>query len=188
MRRKKSFVRWLSGWLLLSMLGVGILGGAGLPVRAAPIQQSQLGDVVINEVAWGGTIASDEDEWIELYNYGPDVSLNNWRITSAPISEKNPKINIIISDTGTLFSGEYYLLEREFDTVVSNVKADQLYFGPGSLLDDDGQIILYLYAPNPASENGYDLVDFINGDQGPWPAGLPSYGLYGSPDASLQGH
>jgi hypothetical protein len=156
------------------MLGVGILGGAGLSVRAAPMQQSQLGDVVINEVAWGGTIASDEDEWIELYNYGPDVSLNNWRITSAPISEKNPKINIIISDTGTLFSGEYYLLEREFDTVVSNVNADQLYFGPGSLLDDDGQIILYLYAPNPASENGYDLVDFINGDQGPWPAGLPS--------------
>ncbi|MGD8405866.1 MAG: Ig-like domain repeat protein [Anaerolineales bacterium] len=173
MRRSKAFFGWLTTWLLLSVLGVGILGGARLSVRAAPRQQAQTGDVVINEVAWGGTLASDEDEWIELYNYGPETSLDNWVITSAPIDQANPNIYIVISDGNPFASGEYYLLEREFNTVVNNIVADQIYFGPGNLLDDDGQK-LYLYAPNPSSSTGYDLIDTVNDNGGQWPAGLPA--------------
>jgi hypothetical protein len=134
-----------------------------------------MGDVLINEVAWGGTLASDEDEWIELYIFGPDISLEGWRITSAeiPFGQTVPNIDITITNTDTFISGEYFLLEREFDTVVNNIDADQIYFGPGNLLGDGGQT-LYLYAPNQTDPNQFDLIDTVNGDKGQWPAGLSS--------------
>jgi hypothetical protein len=41
--------------------------------------------VLINEVAWAGTGISGSsypnDEWIELYNPGSDISLDGWRLT-----------------------------------------------------------------------------------------------------------
>ena len=88
MQRGKTFFRWLTGWLLLSILGAGMLGGAGLSVRAAPEQQATELDVIINEIAWGGTIAEPGgDEWIELYNPGiSPVDLNQWLL----ISEGSP--------------------------------------------------------------------------------------------------
>jgi len=87
MRQRKSFFGWLTGWLLLSLLGVGILSGTSLSVRAAPNKQAGFRDVIVNEIAWGGTIASSEtDEWIELYN-----------TTSTPID----------------FNGEWLLISQE---------------------------------------------------------------------------
>ncbi|MBF8256231.1 MAG: hypothetical protein HW375_1138, partial [Anaerolineales bacterium] len=40
------------------------------------------GAVLINEVAWAGTLASTSDEWIELWNTGPDsIALDGWTLT-----------------------------------------------------------------------------------------------------------
>src|SRR3989304_1443042 len=40
------------------------------------------GALRINEVAWAGTKASANDEWIELHNPGPDdIALQGWRLS-----------------------------------------------------------------------------------------------------------
>ena len=44
----------------------GTPGAANSVLTDAP--QGGAGCVVINEVAWAGTVASSADEWIELYN------------------------------------------------------------------------------------------------------------------------
>jgi len=42
------------------------------------------GSVVINEINWGGTQASADDDWIELYNgTGATVDLQNWQISAS---------------------------------------------------------------------------------------------------------
>ena len=64
MQRRKFFFRWLSGWLLLSMLGVGFLGGAGLSVRAAPRQQAATSMLSVSLARAGPNGGSDE--FIEL--------------------------------------------------------------------------------------------------------------------------
>ena len=52
--------------------------------------------VIINEVAWGGTLYSSSDEWIELYNPGlQPINLSGWRLIS---SDNSPDILL----TGTL--------------------------------------------------------------------------------------
>jgi hypothetical protein len=169
MRRRKSLFRWVSVWLLFSMLGVE--GSAPLAVNAAP-QQVPQGAVIISEIAWGGTIASDHDEWIELHNTGSAISIDKWRLTSESIPfAKTPNVDITITHTGNFSAGAYYLLERDIDSVVDNITADQIYSGPGNLLDDGGET-LYLYAPN--GSGGYDLIDSANIDGGPWPAGIPA--------------
>ena len=172
MQARKKFFHLLTDCLLILVLIAGMWDEYNLSVRAAPLKASS-GNVIISEVAWGGTIASDEDEWIELHNTGSDIVLDQWRITSKPLpfGQSTPNIDIKISDTNTFVAGAYYLLERDSDTVVNNISADQIYSGPDNLLDDSGET-LYLYAPN--GSGGYDLIDSANQDGGPWPAGLSS--------------
>jgi hypothetical protein len=79
-QRSNPFFRWLAGWLLLSIVGVGLLGGADRSARAAPQEQVGTG-IVISEVAWAGTQASSDDDWIELYNPDPaEVNISNWEL------------------------------------------------------------------------------------------------------------
>ena len=90
--------------------------------------------VRINEIAWSGTPASINDEWIELFNGGMDtVSLENWTLVSA---DGAPSILL----TGTIDSGGFFLLERTDDTTVPNIEADQIY--TGSLSNTGEELIL----------------------------------------------
>lgn len=78
--------------------------------------------VEISEIAWMGTSANANAEWIELYNDSSEsVSLSGWRLEGAVA----PKITL----SGTIPSGGYYLLERTADTSVPNVSADAIYTG-----------------------------------------------------------
>jgi len=64
------------------------------------------GTIVINEIAWMGTIQNDYDEWIELYNYGiMDINLDGWKlfIFGTPNSL-----------SGTIKKGEFLVLKRSF--------------------------------------------------------------------------
>jgi len=64
--------------------------------------------VVINEIAWMGTVSSANDEWIELYNNGATaVALDGWTLSGDGLA-----INL----SGTLASGGYALLERTDDS------------------------------------------------------------------------
>jgi hypothetical protein len=111
--------------------------------------------VVINEVAWAGTAASPNDEWIELWNPGgTDVDLSGWMLTDGG--------DILVALTGTIYAGGFFLLERTDDTTVGDIPADQIYAGA---LANSGEP-LFLLDPSGAA------VDSANGDGGAWPAGL----------------
>jgi len=118
--------------------------------------------VVINEVAWGGTISSTADEWIELYNpSGLAVNLAGWTVASL---DGSPTITL----TGFIPANGYYLLERTNDTTIADVLADQIYTGA---LTDSGETL-------QLKDPGGNLIDSANGDSGAWPAGSASPNHY----------
>jgi hypothetical protein len=111
--------------------------------------------VVINEVAWSGTRANADHEWIELYNRsGHDINLSGWWIQVTSADRQIPLSNKILR------AGEFYLLERNEDA--TTVQSDQV--NEWELLDDDSEI-LTLYAP------GFRFIDQTFIIRGQWPAG-----------------
>ncbi len=111
--------------------------------------------VVINEVAWAGTAASADDEWIELWNPGSDsVALEGWVLTDGN--------DVTIHLNGSIGPGEYFLLERGGDDTVSDIAANQIYTGA---LSNSGETLRLL---DPAG----NLIDSAGGS--PWPAGAAS--------------
>ncbi len=115
-------------------------------------------DVVINEVAWAGTQASANDEWIELYNNTSNaIDLNGWTLQA---DDGTPNIAL----NGSIPAHGYYLLERTDDTTVSDILADQTYSGS---LTNTGET---LTLRDPAS----NVIDTANGDGGAWSAGTLS--------------
>jgi hypothetical protein len=110
--------------------------------------------VIISEVAWAGTRASPNDEWIELWNPGAmDVDLAGWRLTDGG--------DILIPLAGTIGAGGYFLLERTNDSTVADIAADRIYTGA---LANSGET-LFLMDPSGRA------VDTANGGGGAWPAG-----------------
>ena len=114
--------------------------------------------IVINEVAWAGTAASPNDEWIELYNSSEEaVDLTGWTLTFGDVS--------IDLDTGVetlLEPGGYFLLERSDDETVSDIDANLIYT---KALNNDGMLIELL---DPTGE----VVDTANaGQEAGWAAG-----------------
>jgi hypothetical protein len=79
--------------------------------------------VVLNEIAWMGTLTSANDEWIELHNTtGAPIDLTGWTLVAA---DGTP--DIVLS--GTIPAGGYFLMERTDDTSVPGVTADLIYTG-----------------------------------------------------------
>ncbi|PIT90931.1 hypothetical protein COU17_03170 [Candidatus Kaiserbacteria bacterium CG10_big_fil_rev_8_21_14_0_10_49_17] len=86
--------------------------------------------VAISEVAWMGTEASAEDEWMEVYNRTPlTIDLSSLSIVSA-----DGDVEFALS--GTLGGGEYQLIERDDDTAVSSQPAGTI---ASFSLDDSGE-------------------------------------------------
>lgn len=116
------------------------------------------GEVIISEVAWMGTQASSDDEWIELYNTRSiPINLTNWRLVS-----DSGGLDIVLS--GEIPANGFFLLERAYNNVVSDVVANQTYIGT---LSDTGET-LRLRMPNGT------IVDTANANGGVWPAGTGS--------------
>lgn len=118
------------------------------------------GSVVINEVAWGGTLANSSDEWIELLNVTTQtITLTGWTITSTG------GLNIALS--GIISSNSYYLIERTNDGVITDTAAE-LTTSFGSGLSNSGTALFL--------STGGTVIDTANNDGGPWFRGT------GSPD------
>ena len=118
------------------------------------------GEVIINEVSWGGTAANAADEWVELYNVTDQaITLDGWSLNAL---DGEPVIDLV----GVIPAGGYFMLERTDDGTVSGVTADLIYTGG---LSNDGEA-LQLLAPDGT------LIDTANQGGGDWPAGS------GSPD------
>jgi hypothetical protein len=114
------------------------------------------GTVLINEVAWAGTIASTSDEWIELWNTGPDpIAMVDWTLTDGG--------DISVSLTGEVAGFGFYLLERTDDQTVSDLAADCVYTGS---LNNGGETLKLL---DPSGV----VIDTANASGGAWPAGDP---------------
>ncbi len=117
--------------------------------------------IVINEVAWMGTKADSNDEWIELYNPGStDIDLTGWKIEGRSSgSTLSFTINL---NSVTLAAGSYYLLEQDDDTAVKDVPANQIITTTN--MSDSGLSLTL------KSSNG-TTIDTANSDYGAWPAG-----------------
>ena len=109
---------------------------------------------LVNEVAWAGTLASSNDEWIELYNNSANViDLTGWLLTDLG--------DIHIDLTGTIAPHSYFLLERSDDGTIADLAAHQIYTGG---LNNSGEtLVLYDSLGN--------LIDSANITGGSWPAG-----------------
>ncbi|MBI2332833.1 MAG: lamin tail domain-containing protein, partial [Chloroflexi bacterium] len=120
---------------------------------------SSVRSIIINEVAWAGTTSSlTDDEWIELYNStNASVNITGWTLKAA---DGTPTITL----NGTIPAGEYFLLERDNDTTVSDITADQIYTGD---LSNSGEALSLLDGANK-------VIDTANGNGGSWPAGSSS--------------
>ncbi len=137
------------GLALTGLLWLAWSGVAAGRVRAA---RTTALDVVINEVAWMGTAANANHEWIELYNNtAVSITLTGWQLSDGG--------DISVTLSGSIAPGGYFLLERTTDTTVSDILANQIYAGA---LSNTGEVLTL-------TNNLGEVIDVVNGK--PWPAG-----------------
>ena len=107
-------------------------------------------DVVINELAWMGTSASANDEWLEIKNTTAfPVDLTGWTLSA---SDGTPSISL----NGSIPAGGYFLLERTDDSTVPGVTADLIY--TGAMSNDGEQLIL--------RDNTSAIIDEVDSSSG----------------------
>ncbi|MCK6255718.1 phospholipase D-like domain-containing protein [Fictibacillus sp. KIGAM418] len=112
-------MNWSKLGLIISLCTTSFLGTFYQGQKAEAVTTHP----VINEVAWMGTTADANDEWIELYNPSQvPVDLSGWVLKSA---DGTPSIQL----TGKIEPNGYYLLERSDDTTVPGIKANMIYTG-----------------------------------------------------------
>ncbi len=115
--------------------------------------------VIINEVAWMGTSASQYEEWIELKNNSTDdINLDGWKIYKS-------EDKLLFSLSGDIKSGEYFLICRTTSTVTNPLSGKcnlQGAFGGSGLNNTEDLLKL--------KDNNDIEQDFINASTG-WPAG-----------------
>jgi hypothetical protein len=129
------------------------------PIPTQTFTPSGLRSVIINEVAWMGTLASAEDEWIELYNTrSTSINITGWTITATGST-------FSITLAGTIPANGYFLIERSDNNTVSDIAADQI-FTTGSLTDTGMALNLRTASNEP--------IDSANGNGGVWPDGNPT--------------
>ena len=109
--------------------------------QTTPIPEPQNFSVVINEIAWMGTTADANDEWIELYNpNSQSINITGWTLKSYKIKDGTLLLDTpnITLGTKSIDSFGYFLLERTDNSTVSNIEADHIYTGS---LDNGGEIL-----------------------------------------------
>ena len=108
---------------------------------AADLIYEETGPVVITEIAWGGTAASPNDQWIELTNITENaVDLTGWTLRwrlTQPATAGEPEWKVV-ELRGTIAPYATYLLERGSDDVVRGIPADLIYTVP---LDPQGEVV-----------------------------------------------
>jgi len=141
----------------LMVVGVAVLSLAGVA------------QVVINEIAWAGTAASANDEWIELYNPSDQaVDLTGWtlRIDGGVIQLGDVGESTIEVRWSVIEAGGYLVLERTDDTTISDIAADVLYKGG---LSNGGEDIFLVDAAG-------ETVDEALFAESGWPGGTAGDG------------
>ena len=144
-------------WVML--LGAfGIWGARTAVSLATPVHNT--GSVIISEVAWGGTAASANHEWIELHNPTSDpIPLTGWKLSWGAIT---------LTLSGNIPAGGFFLLERTSDNTISDIPADQIYTGA---LVNTGVVMTL-------RDSADQIIDTANSDGGSWDGGSGSPNFY----------
>ena len=155
------------------------------PATATPIPGYL--SVLINEVGYGGTSATANDQWIELYNPNPwNINVTNWILTGVGGSPGR------ITLTGVIRANCFLVIERNatvFQTPLPLVDGCRAR----TLVDSNFRLSTYGAALTLSSNIGA-LIDTANHDGGPWPAGVqnPDSGVretkHGAPRQGGYGH
>lgn len=142
-KTKKQLV-WLAAFAMLFQVTA---------IKASSVFAFESGAVVINEVAWAGSAASSNDEWVELYNTSnQDIDLTDWVIEDDGASSYK-----IVE--GTIPAHGYFLIEdREGAT---DVKAGALI---GLSLANAGDSLVL-------KDIAGSVIDSVNSLGGAWYAG-----------------
>lgn len=110
--------------------------------------------IVITEIAWMGTLASANDEWIELYNPTfADITLTDWQLIWEGVSIDLSAI--------TILAGDYAVLERTDQTTITNYETPNGIYTGG--LKNTGEHLQLI-------DNNDTLIDEVNATTG-WFAG-----------------
>jgi len=134
--------------------------GGGAEVR-------KTSDIAINELAWSGTKANPDNEWIELINNTDKrIDLSGWTLRWRK-SKKQEYKNVEL--TGFIPPHGFYLLERISDDTISNMTADLVY-------DKEKPYHLFLSDTGEKMElldKKGNLIDTVNSQKNNegWPAG-----------------
>ena len=150
---KRKLCGLMATWMAVFGLvaGVNISDGLGLTDVAFA---ASAGDVVINEIAWAGSIDNSNDEWVELYNSSSlSVDLAGWFV------EDDYATQYVIPE-GVIPAKGYFLIE-DTEASVSNVAADTLV---GLSFSNSGDSLVL------KNETGV-AIDTVNSSGGAWYAG-----------------
>lgn len=152
---------------LLLLITVGLLASLIQPASARNFQPGvTMPTIIINEVAWAGTRANSQHEWIELYNTtSTPVDMTGWTLKFKELGTGTVLASIDLS-ANTIGGTSYFLLER-FELATS-VTANLVYTNTFDLADAGMTLELL--------DNTSTLVDSANSNGGNWPAGV------GAPD------
>ncbi|MBI4948195.1 lamin tail domain-containing protein [Candidatus Berkelbacteria bacterium] len=89
------------------LTGLVTLQSVAILFVAKPVQAANSASIVISEIKWGGTVASVNDAWIELYNRSTQtVNLTNWKLSNASLDGSD----IILS--GNIKPNNFFLISR----------------------------------------------------------------------------
>ncbi|MFH1036839.1 MAG: lamin tail domain-containing protein [Patescibacteria group bacterium] len=136
-------------------------GNQNLPVACSQANLSLVENpsVIINEVAWMGSVSSTYDEWIELKNVSTaGVSLNRWQLIGVNTGSGKNNIEVFFGKKDKINS--FYLLERSDDEAVVGIPADKIF--SGSINDSDFALRLF--------DDKCRLIDEVAATPD-WPAG-----------------
>lgn len=131
-------------------------------------------DVVVNEIAWAGTVANSADEWIEVRNNSSqEIDIAGYALRwddGETVVRFDPEAtsdsNAVEVRRTTIPAGGFLLLERTDDETINDMEAGVIYTGA---LSNSGEALQLLDADG-------DVVDEVNPDGSEWPAGAASDG------------
>jgi len=146
--------------LSVLIIGICLLGLIWQPLKG--LADTEIPDVIINEVAWAGSSVSSADEWIELKNTTDTViDLSGWQITKLDSAGQEVLMIELPSDNLVLLPKDYFLIANNSQDHIFSGGESVLHIDPDyitsavSLSDTTLKISLYVSDWN----NGGQLVD-----------------------------
>lgn len=163
-------------WLLAASLLGGMMvlvfaGGLEGSVRAEEAAAAaSVGDVVINEVAWMGTVDNTSDEWIELYNTtDAPIDIANWSISGANTGVCLDFSAADAAPTTTIPAHGFLIYANHEDDVRSDGGTNIVDIRDATIgMNDSSPGQLVLYGDSACAGNAIDTANQLSGD---WFAG-----------------